>query len=604
MVAKEKDDRTEIYLGGLPVALSFLEADSWRMTRYVYPLAVVVVMGVLYLAFRSLQGVLLPLACAFLSVIWAVGLMGLFRIPLDPWNMMTPILILAVAAGHSVQILKRYYEELGTTRDSRDAVVASLTKIGPVMIAAGLVAAVSFASLLTFDLKTFQSFGLFTAFGILSAVILEMTFIPAARSLMKPAIRDAVRPELVEGRREAAPLDRFLSGIARLATERRGIVWAGSAVLIVAAGIGISQLTVMNSLKSLFFESTQLRKDEKALNQNFGGTATFYVYLEGKDSDALKDPAVLRGIEGLQRELEKLPEVGKTQSFVDYVKSVNQSLHGGDPAFRTVPEERSAIGEYLFLFSISGSQGEMDRMIDYEYKRAVVWVYLRDDSSALGERLVNLVQTYAKDHFPAAVMIGQEEPPASPKGGGGEPLKIGVAGSIPVMMALNQTMVEGKIKNILQIAAIVFILSALVFRSLIAGLFVLIPLTLAVLVNFGILGWLGIGLGIGTAAISAMAVGFGADYAIYLLYRLREEFQGSGGGGRRAVVEKALLTAGKAIFFVALAISAGGVTLLFTGYYIHMEGFLIPLAMMTSCLSALALLPALGVGLMPGFLRK
>src|SRR3989304_4897380 len=69
---------------------------------------------------------------------------------------------------------------------SMQAVIASLTKIGPVMITAGIVAAASFASLLTFQLKTFQSFGLFTAFGILSALVLEMTFIPAARSLMRP----------------------------------------------------------------------------------------------------------------------------------------------------------------------------------------------------------------------------------------------------------------------------------------------------------------------------------------------------------------------------------------------------------------------------------
>ena len=91
------------------------------------------------------------------------------------------------------------------------------------------------------------------------------------------------------------------------------------------------------------------------------------------------------------------------------------------------------------------------------------------------------------------------------------------------MMALNETMVSGKIWNIIQIAVIVFVITSIVLRSLIGGVLVLLPLGIAVLINFGVLGLAGIGLGVGTAAISAMAVGFGADYSIYLLYRLKEE---------------------------------------------------------------------------------
>ena len=619
IINKYKDDNTDIYVGGLPIALSFLEADSWRMTRYIYPLALLIIMVVLYFAFRSIQGMMLPIVCALLSVVWAVGLMGVFKIPLDPWNMMTPILILAVAAGHSVQILKRYYEELDVAagfslRDQEDvlrnlkvaatpegeggserwgreaskqAVVNSLTKIGPVMITAGFVAAASFASLLTFKLKTFQSFGLFTAFGILSALILEMTFIPAARSLMRPPKKVAAGFSLRPMETPGGPLNKLLLSISRLVTQRSGLIWIGLVVVIAISVYGINRLSVINSLKGLFFESTQFRKDDAALNKYFGGTATFYIYIEGQEPDSLKDPAVLRAIENLQKEIESVPQVGKTQSYVDYVKAMNQSMHGGDAAYRSIPDARGTISEYLFLFSIQGSQGEIDRFLDYQYKKSVVWVFLRDDSTVLGEKLISMVN---KSNFPPGI-------------------KVGVAGSIPVMMALNQTMVSGKIWNILQIAGIVFIISAIVLRSPVGGILVLLPLAIAVLVNFGVLGIAGIGLGVGTAAISAMAVGFGADYSIYMLYRLREEIRGQDVAAdfslrANAAVEKTLLTAGKAIIFVALALAAGGVTLLFTGYYLHMEGFLVPLAMLTSSLATLIVLPAVVALVKPGFIYR
>ncbi|OGW41854.1 MAG: hypothetical protein A2132_05760 [Nitrospirae bacterium RBG_16_43_11] len=220
-------------------------------------------------------------------------------------------------------------------------------------------------------------------------------------------------------------------------------------------------------------------------------------------------------------------------------------MNGGDPAYRTIPDSRATISEFLFLFSLSGSDGEMNRFLDYQYQKSVIWVFLRDDSTVLGEKLIAIVNKYNSGEKQEG-RSGEEEvrskklevrsetkETAVPSplagegqgGGAGFPpgIKVGVAGSIPVMMALNQTMVSGKIWNILQIAGIVFVITSIVLRSFIGGILVLLPLGIAVLINFGVLGLAGIGLGVGTAAISAMSVGFGADYSIYLLYRLREE---------------------------------------------------------------------------------
>ena len=113
-----------------------------------------------YHAFRTLQALFLPLADgAARPCVWAVGLMGLLGVSLDPFNTTTPILILAVAAGHAVQVLKRFYEEYERAGDVHDAIVASLARVGPVMFAAGIVAALSFCSLVTFQTATIRTFG-------------------------------------------------------------------------------------------------------------------------------------------------------------------------------------------------------------------------------------------------------------------------------------------------------------------------------------------------------------------------------------------------------------------------------------------------------------
>jgi hypothetical protein len=545
-----------------------------------FPAAVVVMMAVLYWAFRSVQGMALPLATALISVVWALGLMGTFRIAMDPFNTMTPILIMAIAAGHAVQVLKRYYEELAAGLDNRRAVVEATAKMAPVMITAGLVAAASFASLVTFHLKTFQAFGLLTAFGIVSALILELTFIPALRSLMTP-------PRVVVARRDG--LDRMLAALADAVTgSRRGWVALGVALIAAAAVGGATRVEVSNSLKNQFFESTALRIDERALNAHFGGTSTFYVMVEGKQPDALKNPAVVSAIEDLQRGLAAVPGVGKTESYVDYLRKMNRTFHGDRDEFERVPSTEAEVSNFLFLYSISGNPADFARLIDYRYRRAVVWTFLKSDSTVLAERLIGVVEARRG----AFERLG---------------ITVGVAGSSPVTVALNRTMVDGKLENIAQIAAIIFVASAVVLRSLLGALLVLLPLGLAVLINFAVMGLTGVTLGIGTAAISAMAVGMGADYAIYFLFRLREAYRDLDGAAHQPAaldraVRTAVATSGKAICYVAVAISAGYLTLPFSGYYLHMEGILVPIAMLTSALGALILLPLLIVGFQPGFI--
>src|SRR5213082_773682 len=243
---KAADDGTFDYsLSGPVVFLSQLSTYANRMI-YFFPLALVVIGVVHYHAFRTLQALFLPLVTALLSVLWAVGLMGLLGVQFDPYNTTTPILILAVAAGHAVQVLKRFYEEFERSGDVGEAIVASLGRVGPVMIAAGTIAALSFCSLVSFQTATIRTFGLFTGFGIASALVIELTIIPAVRALL-PAPRGRERE------REAAAhpwLDRMLH-LAHRAAGRTVAPWVfGAAVVLVLSCVVLAaRITVDTSYK-------------------------------------------------------------------------------------------------------------------------------------------------------------------------------------------------------------------------------------------------------------------------------------------------------------------------------------------------------------------
>ena len=587
IIDAERDKSVEIYVGGLPNFLSNVETYSERMGIFL-PISFVILCGVLYAAFRTVQGMVLPLVTALLAVAWGVGVMGASGIPMDVFNATTPILILAVATGHAVQLLKRYYEEydalslqgaLSPKDANRQAVVNSLSKVGPVMMAAGGVAAMGFFSLIVFEISTVRTFGIFTGLGILAALVLELTFIPALRSVLPPP---SPRKK-ADGRSGiwGALIQRIDAAVGT--PKGRGMIYAGVAGLAALAAVGSAFIVEDNSVKRYFAESEPFQRDDQQLNQRLGGTNTVYLLVEGKTPDAIKDPAVLKAMDEMQAFLARQPGVGKTLSLADFVRRMNRAMHGDDPAYDRIPDDQALISQYLLLYSMSGEPGDFDSYVDYQYQRAKLTAYIKTDSTAYAGDLIAKIREQAKQTFPSSVSVR-------------------IGGSAPQDQALNEAMVTEKLLNILQIGCVVLVISSLIFRSLVAGVLVLVPLLLTVLFNFGLMGLSGILLNIPTSLTSAMAVGIGADYAIYLIFRLREEFARE--PDARLAVRRVLFTAGEAILFVATAVAAGyGVLLLSLGFYIHMWlAILIACAMLVSALAALLIIPALVLSLRPSFM--
>ena len=582
VIDRERDETVSIAVSGHVSFLGETELYSARMVVLV-PLAIVLIALVLFDAFRSLQGLFLPLVTANLALIWVLGIMGASGIPLDVFNATTPILILAIAAGHAVQILKRYYEEYDRLRTAglsaqdanREAVVASVSKVGRFMIVASLVAAAGFLSLTVFEIRTVRTFGIFTGLGILSALVIELTFMPTLRSWLKPPAWPR------ESKRSHGMWDTVIRRIAAWTpTPKPFVVWG---LVILVAVVGASQVRIENSNKANFSPWTQVRLDDAVINQALAGTQVLYVMLDTQREDGIKRVDVLTGIEALQRELEKIPGVGKTVSIADFLKRMNQAMKGDVADAHVLPASSDLAGQYLLLYSMSGDPDDLKSYVDFTYRRANVKIFVRRDDSPFILGLVEKAKETVKASMPPDVVVS-------------------FGGGVAEAAALNEVMVRDKLLNILQITSVVFLISSLVFRSLVAGVLVLLPLMIAVLVNFGLLGWLGIPLNIPTSLISAMSVGIGADYAIYILSRYREELARDAA----EALARTLDSAGKACLYVATSVAVGyGVLGLSLGFKVHQWlALLIASAMFVSVFAALSLIPALVERFRPKFLFR
>jgi predicted RND superfamily exporter protein len=225
----------------------------------------------------------------------------------------------------------------------------------------------------------------------------------------------------------------------------------------------------------------------------------------------------------------------------------------------------------------------LDYLIDNDGRRAVVIAFRDNDSSSEFQTLEARIRAATASALPPGAQLV-------------------FGGSVATSAALNETMVHDKITNMAQIAVILCLLSALLFRSFSAGVLIVAPLAVTVAVVLGVMGWAGIPLQLVTVSIAATAVGIGSDYAIYWLYRFREALRS--GASEAEALATTFQSAGQAILYVATSVTCGYALLMLSpGFMVHFWlGLMVSLSMAVAALATMTLLPALVMALRPRFL--
>ncbi len=566
-----RDQAVDFYFAGEPV-IRLTDVEQSREVAYRLPLTFVIIGIMLLLSFRNLQGMVIPMLTALLTTVWGLGWMGHTGVMIDTWNVATPILLVAIAAGHSAQMLKRYIEEVERLGDNHAAVVASTVAVGPVMIAAGGVAALGFAALGLTGIPAIAGFGLACAYGIASTVVLEMTFIPALRSLLPAPRPRARRADLTQ---------RLLDVLERAILDRGGRpVLIATAVALLLAVAGATQIRAYGSTREYLASGSLPRQHLEEIERHFPATVTMTILYAGPP-ESVTGLAVLRHMDGLRAALEQDPLVWRTASLVDLVKTLHRTFNPDDPEPYRLPDTQELASQLIFL----GSSPAFERFIDRENAHSLLVAYLRDDDSARVGPLLDLARAWVAAHPP-------------PDG-----MQVLIAGGVgPTVFAINEHTTHTKVLNIALVLGVIYLVSSLVLRSPLGGLYVITPLAASLLLLFGLLGWTGIRLDMGSASILAIAAGVGADYAIYFLYRLREERARASDDA--AALHAAMQTSGRAVVFVAASIGAGfaamGLGSRFLGLWLF--GTLMPIAMAISCLAALSIMPVLVLRTRPAFI--
>ncbi|MCP4717809.1 MAG: MMPL family transporter, partial [Deltaproteobacteria bacterium] len=545
----------------------------------IFLVALLVMIALLYSDFRRKRAVFLPLTAGLLAVIWGMGILNLFGFDMDVLSITVPFLVLALSQGHSVQIMQRYYEEACIHRDSKKAseqVIATLMLPASTSI---LTDSIGFISLALLPFPIIQTMAIVAAAGILAIWVTNFIFIPIILSYLKipPAAE-------LERKNERGVLFQILNVCARATAggPRRTAILIAAVIIFCFAASAMLKLQVGEQQPGSpnFWQDSEYNQADRILNEQFSGTNLLWIYLAGQDRKDLLKPEVIAYFNDLQRHLEERPDINYTISYVDALKKVNAALHNNDPRWEILPNSKIAAWECLEL--IMGEPEERRDWFELDLRQANIRAFVNDHTGETIRSLMKDIRAYIDANPPPGMQIEM------------------AAGLIGIYEAVLDEISKSQIKNLLFMLTAVFLCSAAAFRSLSAGLLIIVPLIFGNVITFAVMALSGVGLFIYTLPVSALGIGVGVDYSLYILTRLRSEARSN---NLEQTFMNTFTTAGRAVIFTALTVTAGVMMLWVSEMRFQaILGVMLGIIMMANMLSSLLVLPTLLSLIKPKFI--
>ena len=577
------DDNTEILVAGEPQLYGWVYQYAGQV--YWILLATAVVAWVLlYLYFRDWKGALRPTISGLIAAIWGLGFIHLIGFSLDPLTLVIPFFITARAVSHSAQMHERYYEEYKACGwQQEEAIIRSFAALFVPTLSGILTDALGVLAILLVPILLLQRLALTASFWIAAIVVSELFLNPVVYSYLSPPER-----EMVEKREKGAfqrLIDRMASMVVSPSGRRLSIaVWA---VVLLASPLLFTQLVIGDSeaVTPLLRRNSPYNFAHKEIQNEFGGIEPLIIVVEAKKPGSMRLPHNVRVFEKFQRYLERDPDVGASFSFVDVITTMASFVNESEPKWGVVPTEASRVSFLFGAFFQGTSYAETARFMDPDFSNTALFFYVRNHHGPTIRRIIQRAQQFI------------DENPL-------EDAQFRLAGGlIGVLAAANEEMIKNDvILNVVGYTTI-FLVVCLTYWSVVAGFYLIVPLLIANAVVNAYMGARGIGINVQTLPVVTVGVGFGIDFAFYVVSRVREELAGR--GSIEEATREALRTAGKAVTFTALTMIAGILFWTFSSIRFDAEmGLLLALWMAVSFLASVTLLPAALVTFQPRFLRR
>ena len=547
-----------VYFGGLPFMINDVSDLIVADIVWLLPIVFIVIALILYISFRSLRGLLMPLITAGIAVIWTVGIIVTLGHELTIILNIVPVILLAVGSAYTIHVINSF--NLFRTGDFNQTIIKALGYVIIPVILAALTTAVGFVSfVLGAYLTMIKDFGIFTAIGVIVSLILAIFFVPALTSIFSKNDRK-VTVDLPE---KKTILSHFiLQPLSNLLFKHPKYIFSIWGTFLVISIVGMFLIKTSTNMADYFKKDNPTRVSEDLMQKKFGGSFPVFVVFDGD----VQSPEVLNLMIKTEKFMKQDPNISITQSVGDLIEQMNDAMLEG----KKIPDDQSKIEQLWFLLD---GQDVMTQLVSEDLDRGIIQSKFASVENQEIEAFTKKMQLFIEENS-------------------NENCKIELTGMPSVYVRLNDSLIKSQFSSLMIALVLVVLIVGLIFRSFSKGVYATIPIIATILILFGFMGFTGIPLDIATVLVGSIALGIGIDYSIHFISGFNSHLKENGDAEK--AIERTLMTSGKAIIINVTSVAAGFLVLLFSQLVpLQNFGLLVAISMIGSGLGSLTLLPVI-----------
>jgi predicted RND superfamily exporter protein len=548
-----------IYYSGSPMMVTYIAELISKDLKRLIPLSFFLIAIILFLGFRSLRGVVLPLLTAVIAIVWSMGIMALTGYEVSMITNNIPIILLAVGSAYTIHVLNRINQ--CRVNDPETALRIALSYIIVPVILASITTIIGFISFIFGAyLSMIRDFGIFTALGTFFTAVLSIFFVPAVISAQNRSSKDPVRLE--KKYRKSVLSDRILSPLENLLFRHPKNILITWIILFVLSIGGTFLIKRSVDIKDYFRKGDMTRKAENIVTEKFGGTKPIFVLFKGD----MQNPKVLQTIRKTEKYMKQSPDISYTQSVAGLISEIMHVIGEG----RTIPDEQDKIEQIWFM--LEGNE-IMSQLVNEDLTEGIILSKFISPDNKSKKEFSEYMRSFIDENT-------------------SEECRIEITGMPFVDVTMDKSLINSQLMSLSIAIFFVIIIVGLILRSLKNGLLATIPIIVAIMILFGVMGFTGIPLNIATVLVASVALGIGIDYSIHIISHFNESYRKT--GDIKKALEDIIMISGKAIIINVSSVAVGFLVLLFSALVpLQYFGLLIALSMIGSSLGALTLLPVI-----------
>ncbi len=494
------------------------------------------------LMFRTIRGMILPLATIFAAVILNFGFMSISGRSINALGVAIPGLVIVIALCDAIHMMHRFEEAYMKHGDRRRAITEMMQNVGQACVFTSMTTAMGFFSLIVARHAAVRDFAISMTFGVGFAFASVITILPLALSFW---------PIRAPHREGMAFLDRFGYG-------RRALTVALFAGALCVVTIGCSRIVVESTWLGELPQRDQVVVDMRWYEENFQGLFS----LEAEIGGPLDSVASFRAFDALEQRILAEPDVTGVESYASWVREM-----AGDPDTMTEAEVRSG----LRILKLTGESFPRNLLMpDFTQGRIV---FRTTDIGT--KRFIELKSLFADQ---------AERLPAG--------LKLQTTGYSEMAWESSHLIVVTLFQSLVLSLISISVFIMLSYRSVRLGLISILPNLLPIIAALGVAGWVGIPLRMGILMVFCAGMGLAVDDSIHLITRFIQERRLDPRASMQAHLQRSLRSTGKALVITTVVLAAGGASYMPSNFKsISDAGLLLATIVIVALLTDLFLLP-------------